>query len=139
MMSERHLQGEQFLQRKVVREFLRFCVVGTLSTAVDASIFYLVLTVAPYPVALVSGYGVSLVFNYLLTVYLTFREKASLQNAVGVIGAHLINLFVVRMGLMYLFVNVMGWDEHIAFLPTLVISVLANFLMVKFVISRKVC
>lgn len=36
-------------------EFVRFCIVGVIATALDAGIFYLVRLFAPYQVALVSG------------------------------------------------------------------------------------
>ncbi|MCF0202325.1 MAG: GtrA family protein [Bacteroidaceae bacterium] len=120
--------------RKAFGEFLRFCVVGTVSTAIDAGIYNLVLLVASYRVALVSGYCLSLVVNYLLTMYWTFRERPSLGNTMGVVGAHLFNLFVVRMSLMWLFADVMCMSERIAYWPTLAISVVTNFLILRWVV-----
>lgn len=128
-------------------EFWRFCIVGAICTAIDAAIFYVVSTFASYPVALTSGYVLSLIVNYFLTVCWTFRSKPNAKNAAGVIAAHIINLFVVRMGLMYLFVDVIALKGHtilghlltseqIAYIPTLAISVVTNFIIIKLVINK---
>lgn len=116
-------------------EFFRFCVVGVICTLLDAAIFYLVINWTPYEVALVSGYCISLIVNYLLTVTWTFKQKATKKNAVGVIAAHLINLFIVRMGLMHIFVA-MGLTDRQAYIPTLLISMVTNFVLVRYAVKK---
>jgi hypothetical protein len=69
-------------------------------------------------------------------VYWTFSAKATAGNAVGIVAAHLINLFGVRMGLMRLMVGAWGMDERVAYVPMLVVSVATNYLMIRWVISR---
>ena len=117
-------------------EFLRFCIVGVIATALDAGIFYLVRLFASYQIALVSGYCLSLIVNYLLTIYWTFKKKPTTGNLVGVIAAHMFNLFVVRMSLMWLFVNMAGIPDSIAYIPTLLISMVTNFLVVRFAVNK---
>ncbi|MBQ0020615.1 MAG: GtrA family protein [Bacteroidales bacterium] len=117
-------------------EFIRFCIVGVISTGIDAAIFYIVRLIAPYQVALVSGYTLSLIVNYLLTVYWTFRKKPSKGNFFGVIAAHMFNLFVVRMSLMWIFVNMMALSDKTAYIPTLLISMVTNFIIVRFAVKR---
>lgn len=118
------------------RQFLCFCLVGAFSTLLDMMIFYLVRQVVSYNVALICGYCLSLIFNYILTIYWTFGAKSNLKNAAGFVSAHLFNLFVVRMGLMYLFVNQMGMEDKVAYLPTLAISVVTNFIVIKFIVEK---
>lgn len=100
------------------------------------SIYYVFLTFTTYRIALASGYILSLIVNYFLTIYWTFRSTPSLSNVLGVIFAHLVNLFVVRMGLMFLFVDICGLDERISYLPTLAISMVTNFLILKLCIEK---
>lgn len=119
-----------------VGEFIRFCIVGVIATALDAGIFYLVRMFASYQIALVSGYCLSLTVNYLLTIYWTFKKKPSTSNLVGVIAAHMFNLFVVRMSLMWIFVDVAGIPDRIAYVPTLLISMVTNFLVVRFAVNK---
>ena len=113
-------------------EFIRFCIVGAFATILDAAIFYTVIRFASYRTALVCGYLISLIANYFLTVLWTFKKKPSKKNALGVLIAHLLNLFVVRMGLMFMFINKVGIDDDLAYIPTLAISTITNFFVVRF-------
>lgn len=127
---------QAWAQKEGMQEFIRFCVVGIVATVVDAAIFYTVRCFAPYQIALISGYLISLVFNYFFTVRWTFRTRPTVSNAVGVLFAHLFNLFVVRMSLMFFFIHVFSLPDRIAYLPTLAISMFTNFLIVKFVVKK---
>ena len=49
---------------------------------------------------------------------------------------HLFNLFVVRMGLMWLFVSYYRLSENLAYLPTLVLSVMVTFVLIRMVVRR---
>ena len=124
------------MNREKYSELIRFCIVGALCTGIDAIIFYTVRLFAPYIVALLCGYLLSLIINYLLTVIWTFKSKPNKHNAIGIFAAHLFNLFVVRMSLMWLFVEVSHLEDKIAYIPTLLISVITNFVIIKFVINR---
>lgn len=117
-------------------EFLRFCIVGFLCTLVDAILFYASSIIFSYQISLMSGYLISLILNYYLTIHWTFKSKSNLKNAAGIILAHLFNLFVVRMGLMFVFVNICGASNIFAYIPTLLISVITNFLTIRFVVNQ---
>ena len=132
---KRMIKNKGFQNRKMA-EFARFCIVGGVCTGIDATIFYLVRGFASYPVALVSGYLLSLIINYFLTVYWTFKAKASVWNAVGIIAAHLFNLFVVRMGMMYILVQLLVINDRVAYIPTLLTSIISNFIIIKLVVNR---
>ena len=121
--------------QKELRQFIRFCIVGGTCALIDAAIFYVVRLFAPYQVALISGYLISLCVNYLLTVYWTFRTESSMLNLVGIVGAHMFNLFIVRMGLMLLFVELLGLSDSIAYLPMAVISAVTNYIVVRAVVK----
>ena len=45
------------------------------------------------------------------------------------------NLFVVRMGLMWLFVEIFGLSDSIAYIPMAVISAITNFLVIRAVVK----
>ena len=127
---------EKYKTRKSFREFVRFCIVGGICSVIDWAIFYGVRTFASYLIAVISGYCLSLIVNYFLTVYWTFQQKANKKNAVGIVGAHMFNLFCVRLGLMTLFVEVVGWPDSIAYIPTFAISVVTNFCIVKYIVTK---
>lgn len=127
---------KKIVNKDETRQFIRFCIVGSICFLIDAAVYYVVRHFAHYQVALVSSYLVSLCFNYFLTIYWTFKSTPSIQNLVGVIGAHLFNLFVVREGLMSLFVVVLEIDDSIAYIPMAIISAVTNFLVIRFVVRK---
>ena len=118
------------------RTFLRFCIVGGICTGIDAVIFYSLLSLLGYQISLICGYLLSLVVNYFLTIFWTFEAKPNLYNAIGIVASHLFNLFVVRMGLMWLFVEQIGIKEHISYIPTLILSVITNYIIIKYVVRK---
>ena len=118
-------------------KFIRFCLVGGFCTLIDAGIFYCFRSFTTYQIALISGYLISLCVNYFLTIFWTFKTKPNIHNAVAVILAHLFNLFVIRMGLMKIFVGLLFISDKTAYIPTLVISVVANYFIIKILVDRK--
>ena len=122
--------------KESIRQFTRFAIVGAVCTGIDAALFYFFRTLTSYQVSLVCSYILSLTVNYFLTVYWTFGTSSSIRNLIGIVSAHLFNLFVVRMGLMYLFADILSIDDRIAYIPTLAISVVTNFLIIKIIINR---
>ena len=117
-------------------EFIRFCTVGVLCTVIDASLFYLIKLAFCYQMALSIAYIISLIINYYLTTFWTFKVKPSKKNFIGIVSVHLFNLFVVRMGLMWLFVSYYRLSENLAYLPTLVLSVMVTFVLIRMVVRR---
>ena len=117
-----------------MKQFIRFCFVGFFATAVDAGLFYILRQWLPYQLSMVISYSLSLCVNVVLTLLWTFDARMNIRNASSVAVVHLFNLFVVRFGLMALFVAGMGINDKVAFIPTLFISVITNFVIVKTVI-----
>jgi len=126
---------KEFLREKETQQFIRFCIVGGTCAMIDAAVFYVVRLFAPYQVALISGYLISLCVNYLLTVYWTFQTQSSVLNLIGIVGAHMFNLFIVRMGLMLLFVEWIGLPDSIAYIPMAIISAITNYLVIRTVVK----
>ena len=126
---------KEFLREKETQQFIRFCIVGGTCAMIDAAVFYVVRLLAPYQVALISGYLISLCVNYLLTVYWTFQTQSSVLNLIGIVGAHMFNLFIVRMGLMLLFVEWIGLPDSIAYIPMAIISAITNYLVIRTVVK----
>ncbi len=123
-------------KRRNLAEFIRFCIVGVIASGIDAALFYAAKTIVPYQVALVIGYLVSLTVNYYLTTKWTFKVRQTLTNLLGIISVHLVNLFVVRMGLMSLFVQQLGLNSDVAYVPMLIVSVFFSFIAIKFIIHK---
>lgn len=117
-------------------EFARFCIVGVTATLIDASFFFVANHYVSYKMALVCSYFISLTFNYILTVQWTFKRKFSTRNAFGVVSAHLFNLFIVRWGLMYLFVSLLNYNDYASYMLTLSVSTISNFVIVRYIVNK---
>lgn len=127
---------KQIFAKLKTSEFIRFCVVGIICTAIDVSIFYAIHKFTGYKIAMISGFSVSLSINYILNIYWSFKTKPSIINAITIIIAHCLNIFVVRMTLMWFFINLTNLSDSIAFIPTILLSVISNFLIIR-IIARK--
>lgn len=120
-----------------IRQFVRFCLVGAIATAVDAALFYLLRQWLPYQASMIISYTSCLCLNMVLTLLWTFNTEITPHNAISVVAAHLFNLFVVRFGLMAIFINVLQINDKLAFIPTLCISTMTNFFIIKTILNKK--
>ena len=113
--------------------FIKFCIVGIICTIIDATVFCVLDGRVGYRAAIVSGFVLSIGVNYLLNTLWSFRQKFSLKTAIGVLFAHLFNIFVVRMGLMWMLIDLLILSDRIAYIPTLIISTITNYVIIKIV------
>lgn len=116
-------------------QFMRFGIVGTLSSAIHYGVYCLVLLVANANVSFTSGYAVGFVCNYFLTTFFTFRAKPSSENVVGFGFSHLIN-YLLEIGLLNLFLC-LGVGEFLAPILVLILVVPVNFLILHFVYTYR--
>lgn len=119
------------------KEIMKFCCVGALSALIDVIVFNFFLLFSPYQVSVVAGFAISWLFNYILSSHWTFSEKPTVSNFVGMLLAHLTNLFVIRMGIMYLFVDVLTIHPRIAYIPTLMIAAVTSYFLVRLNFKHK--
>lgn len=117
-------------------EFGKFIVVGLICTLIDTVVFYNLHKSIGYRPAMVAGFSISIVVNYILNIFWSFRKKPTFINAVGILGAHCLNIFVVRMSLMWLFIDCFFISEDVAFIPTLIISTITNFIIIRLLITK---
>ena len=116
-------------------QFVRFGVVGTISSAIHYGVYCLVLLVANANISFTAGYAVGFICNYFLTTFFTFRSKPSSHNAIGFGFSHLIN-YLLEIGLLNLFLWI-GAGELLAPILVMIIVVPINFLILHFVYIYK--
>lgn len=115
--------------------FLRFCIVGGISTFTLYAVYYLLILGHVNPSLSYSfGYIIAFITNYLLTTKFTFRVKTNRKNGLGFIVTNVIN-YILSIVLLNVFIWI-GIDTTWALLPALIISVPVNYIMVKFVMKR---
>lgn len=116
-------------------EFVRYCIVGTIAAGLHYGIYYLLQMYINVNVAYTLGYVTSLVCNFFLTSYLTFRTTPSFKKAVGFGASHIVN-YLLHIGLFNLFLW-LGVSRELAPLLVLAIAVPTNFLLLRLVFRYK--
>lgn len=120
-----------------VAEFLRFCIVGGICTITDYLIFVVSSKFIPYQISVVFGFAVSFLLNYILTALWTFKVKPSRIRFLLMIICHILNMFIVRIGLLTMAIEILGVEKDIAYMSVLIISAFTSFLMMRFVFKRQ--
>lgn len=115
-------------------EIVRFGVVGTLATAIQYGIYWLLLGSLSATVANTLGYLVSFAFNFIMTTRFTFRVAPDRKKAVGFALSHVVNWMLQSVCL-----NAFLWlgvPKEWAPLPMFAVCVPVNFLLVRFFVKR---
>ena len=114
---------------------MRFVVTGGLATVIHYGIYYLLMNFINTSIAFTIGYLLSFVFNYFMSARFTFRKKTTAKNGFGFCAAHAFN-YLLQVLLLNVFLH-LGVQKGIAPIPVYAISIPVNFLVVRFVFSRK--
>lgn len=121
--------------KPLVKEFIRFGVVGVLATALHYGIYYFLQSFINVNVAYTTGYVISFVVNFYLTSYFTFGTTPSWKKLVGMGGVHLVN-YLLHIILLNVFLY-LGVSKAWAPVPVFAIAIPVNFLFVRFVFKHK--
>ena len=121
--------------KRVSGEFIRFGIVGGLSTALHYGIYYLLQLYINVNIAYTIGYILSFVGNFFLTSYFTFGTAPSWKKLVGMMGAHVVN-YLLHIALLNLFLWI-GVAQQWAPIPVFAIAIPVNFILVRFVFKHK--
>lgn len=115
-------------------EFIRFGMVGIIAAGIHYGIYYFLQLRMNVNVAYTLGYVISMVCNFFLTSYLTFRTNPSAKKAIGFGASHLIN-YLLHIFLLNVF---LFWGVSNEWAPILVLSIAVptNFVLLRFVFTR---
>lgn len=116
---------------KTFNEIIRFVIVGTIATLLHYGIYILLLHILSTNISYTLGYIGSLLINFILTSYYTFKGTPSIRRAFGFIGSHLIN-YTLHIILLNFFIWI-GINDAFAPIPVYLIAIPINFLLVRFV------
>ena len=121
------------------QEFARFCIVGVIAAGIHYLVYYLLQFLSGgslwLSISYTIGYVVSLVCNFFMTTYFTFRSRVSLKNVAGFGGSHLVN-YLIHMVLFNAFISI-GIDKVIAPWFVFAVAVPVNFTLLHFVYRKR--
>jgi putative flippase GtrA len=118
-------------------EVLRFGIVGVVATLIQYGTYYLLNQCVGWGAnaSITIGYMVSVVCNFFLSNYFTFKTRPTFKKGVGFALSHCLN-YVLQI----LFLNLyIGWgiSESWAPLPMFATVVPINFLLVRLVLKSQ--
>ena len=124
------------IQRILNIEFIRFCIVGGISTGIHYGIYYLLHSFnVNVNIAYTIGYIVSWCCNLYLTSHFTFNSKANIKKGIGFAASHSVNylLHIISLNLFLSF----GVSEEIAPLAVFCCVIPINYMLVRIVFKAK--
>lgn len=126
---------KSIIEDNKTRQFVRFCIVGCLSTALHYVIYLSIILIWNIyaelwlNIAYSLGYLLSLFFNLWLTSRFTFKEHVNVKRGIGFFASHAVN-YILHIGLLNLFLWA-GIPEQWAPIPVYLVAVPVNFILVK--------
>lgn len=123
------------IKKEIIREAMRFGIVGIAATALHYGIYYLLQPCINVNIAYTTGYVLSFIANFYLTSYFTFGTKPSWKKLMGMGGAHIVN-YLLHIALLNVFLFT-GITKAWAPIPVFAIAIPVNFLLVRFVFKHK--
>ena len=123
---------EQQLEK--LGEIIRFGIVGTVSTLIQAGTYCLLVGILNYVVANTIAYIVSFIFNYIASTKYTFRVKSTAKRGAGFLLSHVVN-YLLQTATLAFFVW-LGMEKRLALIPMFCICVPINFLLVRYFLKK---
>ena len=123
-------------ENKKLMEFIRFIIVGGMSTAIHYIIYFILQIVKfQYNIAYTFGYFISLIFNFFASNYFTFKTNPSKDKSFKFLISHLFN-YGLQITLLNIYISI-GINKSVAPIFIFFISVPINFLLVKLSLKSK--
>lgn len=120
----------------IERRFVRFCIVGVLSTALHYGLYCLLLwSTVEVNVSYTAAYIASFFANFYLTSVFTFRARPAWGKFAGFAGSHAVN-YVLHIVLLNVFLW-LGVPPYLAPIPVILTAMLAQYTILRFVFTHK--
>lgn len=125
---------------KLIKQILKFGVVGGIAFLIDSSLLYILTEYAKIPVlySSVISFSVSVIFNYILSTKWVFttKEKQTLKDFIIFVLLSVIGLGINQL-IMYLGVDKLNIYYMIVKLFATAVVMVYNFISRKLIIEKK--
>ena len=129
------LQIINLISKAQIMEIILFGIVGSTAMAIHYGIYYVLLPFLPVNVSFSLGYLISVLYNFTMSSYFTFKVKPSVSRFFRFATSHGTNYFL-QILLLYFFIHVTGMNEKMAPVPVYAISVPVNYMLVRLAMKR---
>ena len=118
-------------------EFFRFIAVG-LSNTINYYVVYTLLFWAgfPYIAAHLIGFVTAFIISYFLNCFFVYRVRPTWAKFLKFPLTQVINMGMQTL-LLYIFVDIFGWNEILSPLPVLLVTVPITYSITRWVLTDK--
>ena len=117
-------------------EIIRFGIVGGFATVLQYGIYVVFVDAVKLPatVSTIISYGISFIFNFILSNFFTFHTHPNAMKGLGFLTSHAINMGM-QVGLVAVFSPLVG--KTLGLLPAMAICIPVNYMLVRFVLTSR--
>ncbi|WP_411844065.1 GtrA family protein [Salinicoccus sp. HZC-1] len=124
-------------QNSLNNEFSRFVIIGLLNTLNYYMIYTVLIFIGlPYIAAHLIGFILAFIISYFLNCYFVYRVKPTWSKFLRFPLTQVINMGMQTL-LLYVFVDIFSWNEILAPLPVLVVTVPVTYTITRWVLKDK--
>lgn len=124
-------------QNSLNNEFTRFIITGLLNTLNYYAIYaVLLLTGLPYILSHLSGFILAFIISYFLNCHFVYRVKPTWSRFLKFPLTQLVNMGMQTL-LLFVFVDIFSWNEILAPLPVLIVTVPVTYTITRWVLKDK--
>ncbi|MFC3419709.1 GtrA family protein [Salinicoccus hispanicus] len=125
------------MRSSITSEFARFVLVGLINTAVYYGVYtILVYTGLFYIAAHLGGFITAFIISYFLNCYFVYGVRPTLIKFLKFPLTQVINMGMQTL-LLYVLVDQLGWNEILAPLPVLIVTVPITYGITRWVLKDK--
>ena len=117
-------------------EALRFLFTGLFNTVFGYIVYLACLRVAPYSIAFIFSFSVSIFISFLLNSHFVFRTQVKWRNLVGVTKIYVIQA-LLGLCLLFFWIHFAKIDERLAPLLNVAILMPLSFFANRWLLLRK--
>lgn len=117
-------------------EVIRYVIVGSIATAIQYGCYLALVefSLLSAIASTITSYCISLLANFLLSSFFTFRTHPNAKKAASFVTSHMVNMGL-QVALVALFTNFV--DKSYAILPAMAICIPVNFFLVRFSLTSR--
>lgn len=128
---------EDTMRSSIPSEFARFVLVGLINTGIYYGVYTLLLYSGLFYIsAHFGGFITAFIFSYFLNCRFVYRVRPTLLKFFKFPLTQIINMGMQTL-LLYLLVDQLGWNEMLAPLPVLIITVPITYSITRWVLKDK--
>jgi len=124
-----------FLLGAMKYRFSRFLISGGFNTVVTYIIYLLLLMVASYKVSYTAAYLFGIFLAFFMNRYFVFKSHKGLRSIAFFPFVYLVQ-YIVSMLCLWLWIEQLGWNEEVAPLVAIAITVPLTYVLSRFVFVK---